>query len=214
MSHTPLDRPSRPPQSWVWAEGSRQLPDEYYTGQSTSAQLLGLRELKEIAVLQGSAVGRVEEASALLVRNPLGFFATVWRLRAKIALAGMNGGIAFLFGLSVQTAFITLAGVGHFTAYVLQTLFSTQVSFLLARYITWRERKVPFFPTLIRYNLQQVTAVLLSILLFAGLDALGIQFAIANFMVTLIIAPLTFIVSHTWSIRERSGNRMLEPVDG
>lgn len=202
MSHTPLDRPSRPEEPWVWTEGSRrQPPDEYFTGQSANAQLLGLRELKKIAVMQGAAV---ESASALLVRHPRSFFGRLWRLRGKLALAGLNGLIAFLFGLGVQTALIRLAGMGHFTAYVLQTICSTQVSFLLARYVTWRDRRVRFFPTLVRYNLQQASAVLLSILLFAGLDAVGVQYAVANLMVTLTIAPLTFLVSHKWSIAERA----------
>lgn len=201
MSHTPLERPPRPQESWVWAEGPRQQPpDEYFTGQSTSAQLLGLSELKQIAALQRSAV---ESASSLLVRHPRNFFATAWRLRGKLLLAGMNGLIAFLFGLGVQTAFIRLAGASYFTAYVLQTIFSTQLSFLLNRYLTWRDRRVRFFPTLVRYNLQQASTVLLGIIAFAGLDQLGVQYALANLMVTLIIAPLTFLLSHKWSIAER-----------
>lgn len=202
VSHTPLDRPPRPQKSWVWAEGSRQqTPDEYFTVQSASAQLTGLSELKQIAALQRSAVW----SASSLIRHPRNFVRTVWRLRAKILLAGMNGLIAFLFGLGVQTAFIRLAGMSHFTAYVLQTICSTQLSFLLNRYLTWRDRRVRFFPTLVRYNLQQASTVVLGIVLFAGFDTLGIQYAIANLMVTLIIAPLTFLLSHKWSIAERAG---------
>ncbi|MCL2582549.1 MAG: GtrA family protein [Streptosporangiales bacterium] len=202
MSQTPLeDRPSRPDEPWVWAEGSqqRQAPDEHFTGQSTSAQLLALSELKHIAAMQGSAV---EEASSLLVRHPRNFFATAWRLRVKITLAGVNGAVAFLFGLGVQTAFISM-GTGHFVAYVLQNIFSTQFSFLLARYITWRDRQVRFFPTLVRYNIQQISTTLLSIMLFGVFDKFGTNYALANFLVTLIIAPLAFLVAHKWSIAER-----------
>lgn len=202
MSQTPLDdRPSRPEESWVWSEGTRQqqAPDEIFTGQSTGAQLVALKELKQIAAMQGSAV---EEASSLLVRHPRNFFATVWRLRGKITLAGFNGGLAFLFGLGVQTAFINL-GTGHIAAYVLQNVFSTQLSFLLARYITWRDRRVRFFPTLARYNIQQISTTLLSIILFACLDKLGMNYAVANLMVTLMVAPLAFLVAHKWSIAER-----------
>lgn len=202
MSQTPLDdRPSRPDKSWIWTEGSRQrqAPDEYFTGQSTSAQLLALSELKHIAAMQGSAV---EEASSLLIRHPRNFFATAWRLRTKITLAGLNGALAFLFGLGMQTAFIGM-GTGHFVAYVLQNVFSTQFSFLLARYVTWRDRQVRFFPTLVRYNIQQISTTLLSILLFGIFDKLGTNYALANFLVTLIIAPLAFLVAHKWSIAER-----------
>lgn len=202
MSLPPLDdRPSRPQQSWVWTEGARErrAPDEVYTGQSTSAQLIALKELKHIAAMQSSAV---EEASSMLVRNPRNFFATLWRLRVKITLAGFNGGLAFLFGLGVQTAFISM-GAGHFVAYVLQNVFSTQFSFLLARYVTWRDRQVRFFPTLARYNVQQISTTLLSIVLFGIFDKLGTNYALANFIVTLLIAPLAFLVAHKWSIAER-----------
>lgn len=185
----------------MWTEGprQRQTPDEFFTGQSTSAQLLALSELKQIAAMQSAAV---EEASALLIRNPRSFFSRIWRLRVKIALAGFNGGLAFLFGLGVQTAFISM-GAGHFVAYVLQNVFSTQFSFLLARYVTWRDRRVRFFPTLVRYNIQQVSTTVLSILLFGGLDKLGMNYALANLTVTLIVAPLAFLVAHKWSIAER-----------
>jgi putative flippase GtrA len=89
---------------------------------------------------------------------------------------------------------------------VLQNIFSTQFSFLLARYITWRDRQVRFFPTLARYNLQQISATLLSIILFAVLDKLYVQYALANFLVTIIVAPLSFLVAHKWSIAEREGS--------
>lgn len=131
-----------------------------------------------------------------------GFFGIVWRLRTKLMLAGVNGFLAFLFGLSVQTAFIRFAGLAHFTAYVVQCVFSTQLSYLLARYVTWGDRRVRFFPALARYNVQQFSTVVLSIVLFALLDTLGVHYVIANFMVTVTIAPLTFIVSHKWSIAE------------
>jgi putative flippase GtrA len=117
-------------------------------------------------------------------------------------LAGGNGFLAFLFGLGVQTAFIRFGGAGHFTAYVLQNVFSTQFSFLLARYVTWRDRRVRFLPTLAKYNLQQLSTTLLSIILFAGLDELGLNYALANFTVTVAIAPLSFIIAHNWSIAE------------
>jgi putative flippase GtrA len=224
VSDARRQRPSRSQDSWVWTKGSwhrlpdhesdprldnRRLPvrpeppDEYFTGQSTSSQLYGLRELEAIAKMQGQAV---EAASFLALRHPRVFVSVLWRLRLKITLAAMNGLLAFLFGLGVQTAFIKFAGAGHFTAYVLQNIFSTQFSFLLARYITWRDRRVRFFPTLARYNLQQISTTLLSIILFAVLDKLYIQYALANFLVTIIVAPLSFLVAHKWSIAEREGS--------
>ena len=118
-------------------------------------------------------------------------------------LAGGNGFLAFLFGLGVQTAFIRFGGAGHFTGYVLQNVFSTQFSFLLARYVTWRSQRMRFLRSLVRYNFQQISTTVLSIILFAGLDALGVDYILANFAVTVAIAPLSFLVAHKWSIAER-----------
>ena len=120
-------------------------------------------------------------------------------------LAGLNGFVAFVFGLCVQTVLLRFAGFGHFTAYVLQNVFSTQLSFLLAKYVTWRDRRAPFLLSLGRYNLQQLTTVLLGIILFAGLDALGLNYVLASLTVTITIAPLTFLIAHNWSICERRG---------
>jgi putative flippase GtrA len=133
----------------------------------------------------------------------------VWRLRRKLLLAAVNGFIAFLFGLGVQTAFIRFAGVGDSWAYVLQNVFSTQFSFLLARYVTWRSQRMRFLRSLVRYNFQQISTTVLSIILFAGLDALGLDYILANFAVTVAIAPLSFLVAHKWSIAERRS----APVD-
>jgi putative flippase GtrA len=132
-----------------------------------------------------------------------GILATIWRLRVKILLATVNGFLAFLFGLGVQTAFMWLAGVGDSWAYVLQNVFSTQFSFLLARYVTWRHQRMRFLRSLLRYNFQQLSTTLLSIMLFVGLDAIGMWYAAANLLVTILIAPLAFIVAHKWSIGDR-----------
>lgn len=125
------------------------------------------------------------------------------RNRTRILTAAANGLVAFLFGLGVGMALIHFAGLQHVTAYVLQNVFSTQLSFLLARYVTWRDRRVRFFPTLVKYNAQQLTTVLLSIALFAGLERLGLAYAVANFTVTVVVAPLSFLIAHNWSIAER-----------
>lgn len=135
--------------------------------------------------------------------RPGGFTGIIWRLRVRLLLSSLNGALAFLFGLGVQTAFIRFAGAGHFAAYVLQNVFSTQMSFLLARYVTWRDRRVRFFPTLVRYNVQQLSTTLLSIAAFAGLDLLGMYYIAANLTVTLVTAPLSFLIAHNWSIAER-----------
>ncbi|HSZ42590.1 MAG TPA: GtrA family protein [Trebonia sp.] len=132
-----------------------------------------------------------------------GMVEAIRRNRMRIVLATVNGLIAFVFGLAVGTAFIRLLGLERVTAYIISNVFSTQLSFLLARYVTWRDRRVRFFSTLARYNAQQVTTTVLSILMFAVLDRLGMNYAAANFIVTVTVAPLSFLIAHNWSIAER-----------
>jgi putative flippase GtrA len=126
----------------------------------------------------------------------------VRRNRTRILIATLNGLVAFLFGLALETAFMR-AGAGRFVAYVISNVFSTQLSFLLARYVTWRDRRVRFFSTLARYNAQQLSTTILSIIMFAGLDSLGVFYVAANFTVTVTVAPLSFLIAHNWSISER-----------
>jgi putative flippase GtrA len=134
-----------------------------------------------------------------------GALGAIYRNRARIAISAANGLVAFLFGLAVETAFMSFAGLGHFVSYALQILFSTQLSFLLARFVTWRDRRVPFFLTMARYNAQQLGTTLLSMLLFAGLDSIGVFYAIANLTVTISVAPISFLVAHNWSMAEQRG---------
>ena len=137
--------------------------------------------------------------------QPRGFLAAIWGLRIRLVLAAVSGLVAFLFGIALQTVFIRLAGLAHFPAYVLQNLFSTQLSFFLARHVTWGDRRVRLLPSLGRYNVQQLSTMLLSFILFAGLDWIGMNYIAASFIVTLAIAPLSFFVAHKWSIAERQG---------
>lgn len=132
-----------------------------------------------------------------------GALGAIRRNRVRILIAAINGLLAFFFGLGVGTTLIRYAGLGRLDAYVLQNVASTQVSFLLARFVTWRDRRVPFFRTLLRYNAQQLTTVILSIVLFTLLTKIGLAYAAANFTVTVAVAPLTFLIAHNWSIAER-----------
>jgi putative flippase GtrA len=137
-----------------------------------------------------------------------GVLGAIVRNRTRILISALNGMVAFLFGLVVETAFMRFVGVGHVTAYVIQNVFSTQLSFLLARYVTWRDRRVRFFRTLTRYNSQQLATTLLSIALFAGLDMFGTYYVAANLIVTITVAPFSFLIAHNWSMAEQRRSRV------
>ncbi|HWG02353.1 MAG TPA: GtrA family protein [Trebonia sp.] len=141
-------------------------------------------------------------------KEPTDTLGAVYRNRARIAISAANGLVAFLFGLAVETVFMRFVGLGRLPSYALQIAFSTQLSFLLARFVTWRDRRVPFFRTMARYNAQQLGTTLLSIMLFAGLDSIGVFYALANLTVTICLAPISFLVAHNWSLAEQRGARV------
>jgi putative flippase GtrA len=159
---------------------------------------MGIRKLELIAGMQGSSMVTVPVVLHVpeeLREERSGVLGAIVRNRTRILIATLNGLVAFLFGLVVETAFMRFVGVGHDSAYVLQNVFSTQLSFLLARYVTWRDRRIQFFRTLARYNSQQLATTLLSIALFAGLNMFGTYYVAANLIVTIAVAPLSWLRS-------------------
>ena len=67
---------------------------------------------------------------------------TVWAERFRLVIFAVNGITVFAAGLLIQVLLIRYAGMSHVTSYVTQTVISVQLSFLLSRYLTWRDRQV------------------------------------------------------------------------
>jgi putative flippase GtrA len=161
-----------------------------------------LRHLEYIAGIQRSALSAASAPSRVDGRGAL---AGLWGVRWRLATFAVNGVIVFAAGLALQFALIKFLHLSHVVSYIIQTMFSVQLNFALSRLLTWRDRAVSFAGALARFNVQQLAAAALAMALYAGLDRLGMHFPVSNIVVTALLAPVTFIVGHRWSMAERLG---------
>jgi putative flippase GtrA len=132
-----------------------------------------------------------------------GLAARAWGQRTRLTIFGLNGTAVFAAGLMIQIILVQYAGVGHVTSYIAQTVASIQLSFLLSRYLTWRDRSVSFRHGLTRFNAQQLAVTGLGMAGYAVLDRLGMNYVVANVVVTGLLTPVSFLSSHLWSLRPR-----------
>ena len=144
----------------------------------------------------GRLAGPVPPGAASLV-------ARLWAQRIRLTIFGLNGTAVFAAGLMIQIILVQYAGVGHVPSYIVQTVASIQLSFLLSRYLTWRDRSVSFGHGLIRFNAQQLAVTGLGMAGYAVLEWLGMNYVIANVLVTGLLTPVSFASSHLWSLRPR-----------
>ena len=126
-----------------------------------------------------------------------------WARRAQLVLFAVNGLNVFALGLLIQVLLVRYAGWGHVASYIAQTVASVQISFLLSRYVTWRDRDVATLPALARFNLQQLTVTGLGMAGYAALEQLGMNYIVANVAVTAALTPVSFLSSHKWSLAAR-----------
>lgn len=123
-----------------------------------------------------------------------------WEHRFRLVMFFVNGMNVFAVGLLIQVILIRYAGIGHVSSYISQTIVSVQISFLLCRFITWRDRDVAIVAALFRFNLQQLTVTGIGMAGYAGLEQLGVNYITANVAVTAVLTPVSFLSSHKWSL--------------
>lgn len=122
-----------------------------------------------------------------------------WEERVRLVLFAVNGLLVFAVGLLIQVILVRYAGMGSVLSYIVQTIVSVQLGFLLSR-LTWRDRDVAMLPALARFNLQQLVVTGLGIGGYAGLEHLGVDYIVANVAVTAVLTPVSFLSSHKWSL--------------
>jgi putative flippase GtrA len=126
-----------------------------------------------------------------------------WEHRVRLVMFSVNGMNVFAIGLLIQVILVRYVGMGHLSSYIVQTIVSVQISFLLSRFITWRDRDIAILSALSRFNLQQLTVTGLGMAGYAGLEQLGMNYIAANVAVTAVLTPMSFLSSHKWSLTAR-----------
>jgi putative flippase GtrA len=164
---------------------------------------MGLRHLGYIAEIQGASPdpalvpprqGRPQALTAL------------WAGRRRLVTFAANGLLVFVLGVAVQWALIHRLGMGNITSYILKSVLSVQLTFLLSRYLTWGDRNIAVLPALVRWNVQQLLITGVGVGLYIGLDRLGMNYIGGNVTIAVIFTPTSFVVGHYWSMLDRAAS--------
>ena len=78
-------------------------------------------------------------------------------------------------------------------SYITRIVVSVEASFLLNRWLTWRNRGTAFWVSFWRYNHQRIVTVAATLLLYAGLLGLGISHLVASVFLTAVFAIVNYI---------------------
>jgi putative flippase GtrA len=128
----------------------------------------------------------------------------LWCARKRLVTFAANGLLIFVIGLAVQWVLIHRLGMGNIASYIVKSVLSVQLTFLLSRYLTWGDRDIALLAALVRWNVQQLVITGLGIGLYCGLDHFGMDYIASNVVVALIFTPTSFVVGHHWSMVDRA----------
>jgi putative flippase GtrA/glycosyltransferase involved in cell wall biosynthesis len=117
----------------------------------------------------------------------------------RLMIFGVVGGGVFLVGLVIQVALVRQLHMDAVAAYIAQGVASIQLSFLLNRYVTWRDRSAPFWRALWRFNTQKILMTAVNMAAYAGLVRFGVQYIAANIALTAVFTPVNYLLAHYWS---------------
>jgi putative flippase GtrA/GT2 family glycosyltransferase len=112
---------------------------------------------------------------------------------SRFLLFSAIGGFVFVLGLGVQAWLTTGLRVVPMVSYLVQALLSIEASFLLNRWLTWRDRDTPFWLAFGRFNLQKSITVALNMVMYAGLLWLGMNYLLANIVLTAFFTVVNFV---------------------
>lgn len=112
---------------------------------------------------------------------------------ARFTSFSVIGGVIFVAGIMLQAALTSGLHVPSFLSYVTQSVVSVEASFLLNRQLTWRQRSTPFWTSLWRFNIQKAVTVAANLALYAGLLRLGMNYLLANVLLTAVFTVINYI---------------------
>lgn len=142
-----------------------------------------------------------------------------WRHRARrhgirLSIFSVIGIPVFLVCLGLQAVLVELAHLAEMSAYAIQAVVSIELSFVLNRYLTWRDRMVKIWSSCLRFNIQRVTMMVPSLFMYAALVHLGLGYITANLATTSAFMLLSYAVSHWWSFAPATPRAAKAPAPG
>ena len=111
----------------------------------------------------------------------------------RFTVFALIGGSVFVMGLALQAL---LTGKWHMAAdasYFVQGVISIEVSFLLNRWLTWRDRTGPVWSAFVRFNVQKAVTMALNLVAYAGLVWLGVNYLVANVVLAAAFTVINYV---------------------
>lgn len=102
------------------------------------------------------------------------------------------GGVVFVLGLALQAVLTGRWHVPALGSYLVQAAASVELSFVLNRWLTWRDRDTPLWTAFGRFNAQKTITVALNSALYAGLLHFGMNYLIANIVLTVVFTVVNY----------------------
>ena len=115
------------------------------------------------------------------------------RRGARFVIFSAIGGVIFLMGLGIQAALTGSWHVLPVVSYLIQAVISVEASFLLNRWLTWRDRSSPFWHAFARFNAQKTVTIALNLALYTGLLRLGMNYLVANVVLTAVFTVVNYV---------------------
>jgi glycosyltransferase involved in cell wall biosynthesis/4-amino-4-deoxy-L-arabinose transferase-like glycosyltransferase len=113
---------------------------------------------------------------------------------------GIVGLVVLMLGTAFQWGLIAL-GDGKTSSYFWQAVFSIELSFALNRWLTWRDRRISLTGSLLKWNAQKLALTVPNIVVYFWLIRLGMNWLVANLLLTVVFTGLNYVSGNVWSFR-------------
>ncbi len=167
---------------------------------SASGQLVATLPLPAVVVPDFAGVRRAGERVAVTVSGGRGRHAAPRQSvlpkvfdGSRFLLFSAIGGFVFLLGFGLQAWLTSGLRVPADASYLAQAVLSIETSFALNRWLTWRDRDTPLLRAFGRFNAQKTVTVALNLALYAGLLWLGMNYLLANVVLTALFTVVNFV---------------------
>jgi putative flippase GtrA len=113
----------------------------------------------------------------------------------RLSVFSFIGASVFFAGLAFQVALVRYAGLGADSSYAAQAIFSIELSYLLNRYLTWRNRDAGFWLACWKFTAQKLIMTVVNLAAYALLVRVGVQYIAANVALTAVFTPVNYFAA-------------------
>jgi putative flippase GtrA/GT2 family glycosyltransferase len=128
-----------------------------------------------------------------------------------VLFSGIGGGV-FLMGLAIQYVLTGKFHVPSEWSYAIQAVTSIETNLLLNRWLTWRDRAIPFWTAFLRFNAQRAVTVGLNLAFYFGLTRLGMNYLAANVVLAAVFTVVNYLVGDLFVFAPRRAKAVARPA--